>query len=215
MKYKLIIFDCDGTLVDSEIIANRVIASTISSLGFPMTTEESIEHFAGKSMQHIKDFIEEHLDLPSDYNFETEYRAMTNEIFIKELKCFDGVYELLDKLEIPYCIASNGPKEKMEVTLKATNLDQYFSEKEIFSAYDFDRWKPDPTLFLKVCEQFKIAPSDALVIEDSVSGIDGAINAGIEVFAFCPEGATADIEKRKVKIFKSMKSIENQIFAQN
>lgn len=183
-RYELIIFDCDGTLVDSELVTNRVIAELINEIGITISPEECFDKFAGKTLVHITDFIKETIPTIDEVSFEKEYRLRCKKRFVEELETVDGIEELLQSLTIPFCVASNGPAEKMAATLPATGLDQYFSKSNTFSAYDIQAWKPKPDLFLHATEQMNVAPSSALVIEDTYSGVMGAVHAGIDVWAY-------------------------------
>lgn len=185
-KYELIIFDCDGTLVDSEPITNGLVAAMINEHGIEMTKSESLRRFAGKTIMDITDFIKKvHPDL-DEIQFEKDYRSRCFELFQTELLPITGAKELLDELFIPFCIASNGPKIKMDVTLPATGLDQYFGAHNTFSAYDINAWKPAPDLFLYAADKMKTDPKRTLVIEDTWSGVMGAINGGFDVWALNP-----------------------------
>jgi len=185
-RYDLIIFDCDGTLVDSEPVTNGLIAEMIKERGIEITKEECLDRFAGKSLMDIIYFIREKKVHEDEVTFETEYRQRCDEIFKRDLKPIPGVPDLLASLTIPFCVASNGPKVKMDVTLPATELDHFFTEERIFSAYDIQAWKPKPDLFLHAASQMGVPPDRCLVIEDTWSGIMGAINAEIDVWAYNP-----------------------------
>ena len=184
--YKLIIFDCDGTLVDSEPLTNGLVALMIRENGIEMSKSKALDLFAGKTLSDITNFIKSHGVDINEVTFEKEYRERCLTIFQRELKAIPGVHDLLSSLEIPYCIASNGPKVKMDVTLPASNLSQYFTEETIFSAYDVQAWKPKPDLFLHAANIMGYRPEETLVIEDTWSGAMGAINAKMDVWLYNP-----------------------------
>lgn len=187
-EYQLIIFDCDGTLVDSEPLTNRVISELMKDYGIHLTPVECHDRFAGKNIMVITDFISQTKSDLDVVLFEEKYRQRSKEIFNDELQSIPGAKELISDLDIPFCVASNGPKKKMKITLPAVGLDQFFTESNTFSAYDIKAWKPKPDLFLHACEEMNTHPSKALVIEDTWSGVMGAINANIDVWAYNPHG---------------------------
>ncbi len=209
-KYKLIIFDCDGTLVDSEPITNALIAEMICEKGIQITQAECLELFAGKTLLHITDYLRSHGCQQDDAEFENEYRDRCLKLFKAELQPIAGVPELLTDLKIPFCVASNGPMVKMNVTLPAAGLMDHFDKSNMFSAYDINKWKPSPELFLYAASKMNTDPKDCLVIEDTWSGVMGAINARIDVFAF-----NAHDDRRtfihQVPNFSSMNSIKDLI----
>ncbi len=209
-SYELIIFDCDGTLVDSEPLTNGLISDLINERGIEMTKARSLDLFAGKTIVHINDFIREYRSDHDDVAFEEEYRERCLEKFNAELEAIDGVKELLESLTVPFCVASNGPKVKMATTLPASGLDQYFDEKNTFSAYDINKWKPEPDLFRYAAKQMGVDYSKALVIEDTWSGVMGAINGQIDVWAY-----NAHLDPRVflsgVPNFKTMSALHNNL----
>jgi HAD superfamily hydrolase (TIGR01509 family) len=185
MKYELVIFDCDGTLVDSESLTNRIIADMLTEIGIPTTAKASYDLFAGKKFSDIVLHInQQSIDYKAD--FETEFRRRSKIVFEQELKPIPGIMDLLRNIKIPMCIASNGPRVKMAVSLKATEIKPFFPDENIFSAYDLQKWKPKPDLFLHAAKKMNTIPSKCIVIEDTISGVMGAINANMDVLAYNP-----------------------------
>ena len=207
----LYIFDCDGTLVDSETLTNKIIASMLTEIEIPTTTEESLELFAGKKFKDIIAHISKAKPKYDNRQFEKDFRARCTIAFNTELKTVEGVEKLLDKISTHKAIASNGPRVKMDITLKVTDLNKYFPAEHIFSAYDIQKWKPEPGLFLNVLKYFDVSPNKALVIEDTISGVMGAINAGIDVVAINPY-EDQEIIDTGIPSFKTMREIKDYLF---
>ncbi len=203
MKNKLIIFDCDGVLVDSEPISNAVIAEQITEMGIPMTTEEAIHHFAGTSLAKVRSFTEARgVTIPED--FEEEYRKRSYTRFQQELQPVPGIQEALSKLSAAKCVGSNGPLEKIKLNLGLTKLDSHFETDHLFSAYQIKRWKPDPALYLHAAKEMGFEPKDCVVIEDSHHGVNAALAAGMKVFGFAGRTPKAKLEKPGAEIFDDM-----------
>lgn len=183
-KIKLIIFDCDGVVVDSEMIGNRVGAEVKTELGEAMTTEEHIRRFLGCAPTDPA-YVALAEKMPPD--FMEINNARRDKVFNEELKEVPGIRPTLEWLKnvasIKFCIASNGPVAKMKTTLGITKLEDAF-EGHIFSAQNVGKSKPDPALFLYAAEKMNVAPENCLVIEDSPTGIAGAKAAGMRVWGF-------------------------------
>ncbi|MEL6867425.1 MAG: HAD family hydrolase [Bacteroidota bacterium] len=180
---QLIIFDCDGVLVDSEAISNHVVAELLTEIGLPTTGEEAVQLFAGTSMTYIRSYFRAQTGKEAPTDFEATYRKITYDAFTKELKAIEGIEEVLGQLKQTRCVASNGPMEKVRFNLKLTGLINYFDD-HLFSAYDIQKWKPEPDLYLHAATKMGFAPADCLVIEDSPSGIQAAQRAGIRVLGY-------------------------------
>ncbi len=178
-KYKLVIFDCDGVLVDSEMISAEVIADVIRPLGVNMTTEEAFREFVGGSMSETIIYVEKKMGRPPPIDIEKEYRKRTFEAYKKEMKPVAGVEAILDRLSIKKCVASNGPKNKINFNLEVAGLSKYFEQRQIFSAYDIEIWKPAPDLYLNAARTMGAEPNECIVVEDSVNGLHAASSAGI------------------------------------
>ncbi len=177
---KYIIFDCDGVLIDSEILANRVEAEIKSELGFPITVEEHIKKFVGMGLSH-PDMQAELKRLPSNYLDLVDQKM--KEVYKKELKVIAGTVAALDSLNIPKCVASSSEPEWLDIKLSLTNLKKYFSDS-IFHGKLVTKSKPEPDLFLFAISQLGWAASDCLVVEDSVYGVQAGRAAGLKVCGF-------------------------------
>lgn len=210
MKYELIIFDCDGTLVDSEGISNTIIAELINESGIAITAEEAIEKFRGTRFAKIVNFMEEATGKPIDYNFELEFRKRSKTKFENELQPIPGVIDFIEALPIPFCIASNGPQIKMETTLPATGLDKYFNNKNTFSAYDIGHWKPSPELFQYSALAMDCPIDKCLVIEDTISGAMGAVNANIDLQVYAPEDPN-QFTSQGMNVFSDFDELRKQL----
>jgi HAD superfamily hydrolase (TIGR01509 family) len=180
--FDLVIFDCDGVLVDSERIAARIDVEMLAELGWPLSEAEVVERFMGRTQADVMRMIEAQipgLEPGWDDRFERRYRAALD----AELTPVDGVVEALDAIETPTCVASSGSHEKMRFTLGATGLYARF-EGRIFSAADVDRGKPAPDLFLHAARSLGADPAACAVVEDSVYGVQAGRAAGMRVLAY-------------------------------
>jgi len=214
-KPQLIIFDCDGVLVDSEHLSSQLIAEEISKLGFPMKTAQAQGLFTGGSLADVEQYIESKLGHPIPYDFEAVFRKRSYELFESSLQPISEIEEALkaiSAMSIQNCVASNGPLEKMLFNLEKTKLLSYFEDR-LFSAYQVNRWKPDPFLFLHAAKTMKVAPAHCLVIEDSTHGVEAAVAAGIPVLGYS-EGANGDaLKKAGAKVFSDMRDLPDLIDA--
>jgi HAD superfamily hydrolase (TIGR01509 family) len=188
--FALLILDCDGVVVDSEPITMRVLAEMLCELGVPIETEEAARRFTGHTFPRTLEIIADLLGAPLPRHFVRDYRDRTFAAMERELKPVEGIERALDRIRIPYCIASNGPQLKVRKTLGVTALLPRF-EGRMFSSDDVARGKPFPDLFLLAARHFGVPPAACLVIEDSASGIAAALAAGMSVYGF---GASAAAE---------------------
>ena len=180
-----VLFDCDGVLVDSERVAAECIIEFAARFGAGFEFEEALERFTGARMADNLRDIEERgrCKLPED--FEDGLRAHMASEFETRLKPVDGAAALVEALAVPYCVVSNGPRSKMEITLRITGLLEHFAGR-IVSAYEVGIWKPDPALFLHAARMLGVAPERCAVVEDSDYGIAAGVAAGMQVFALVP-----------------------------
>ncbi len=206
LRPELIVFDCDGVLVDSEPIANRVMAEAIAGLGWPLTTADCIARFKGHHLDTVIAAVEDRLGCPVPEAWLRDLRTATAAAFERELEPVPGVVEVLDAIAASgtaACVASQGPLEKMAVSLGVTGLRARF-EGRIFSAYQVAHGKPHPDLFLFAAEAMGVAPRTCVVIEDSPLGVAAAEAAGMDVLGFAPEGDGADLAAAGARLFRDM-----------
>lgn len=207
MSYELVIFDCDGVLVDSESISCGAIAEISTELGFPMTTRESIDYFVGTSIEYAIDFLKDKITKPIPSDFESRYRKMCHERFQTDLQPIFGIEQLLSQLKLPKCVGSNGPRHKIISNLEITHLIHHFNPDQLFSAYDIKKWKPLPDLYLHAARQMNVAPEKSVVIEDSVAGVKAAIAAGMSVYGYAGDGDGAKLSAVGAKVIFSMSDL--------
>jgi HAD superfamily hydrolase (TIGR01509 family) len=180
---ELVIFDCDGVLVDSERLAIKVDMQVLDELGWQLSEAEVIERFVGRSDRDTQVAIEAHLgrELPADWG--EQVRLRYREVFQTELAPVRGVVQALDRISEPTCVASNGTHEHLRYTLGLTGLYDRFAGR-IFSFQDVAAGKPAPDLFLHAAERMGCSPAGCVVVEDSRSGVHAARAAGMSVLAF-------------------------------
>ena len=191
-----VIFDCDGTLVDSETIGNEVLVDHVAEFGLTMPIEEAVALFTGGKMSRAVAELERRLGEPLPTDFVPELRRRMASAFRQRLKTMPGARQLLEKLEIPFCIASNGPRDKMDVTLQSTGLAEFFPPSKVLSAYEVNSWKPDPELFFHAARCLGVKPPRCAVVEDSKPGIDAGLAAGMFVFLLSSERPSGWVQER-------------------
>ncbi len=171
----LIIFDCDGVLVDSEIIASEVEAELLTEAGYPISTEEMAERFAGMTWHNTLLAIEKEADIPLSATLITKNEAILDKRLASDVQIIDGVKPMLVQITLPHCICSNSTSARLAMMLAKVGIKDHFG-KHIYSARDLgeDKVKPKPDIFLHGAKQFGVDPSRVLVIEDSVHGVHDA-----------------------------------------
>jgi HAD superfamily hydrolase (TIGR01509 family) len=180
---KLIIFDCDGVLVDSEPISIAVLLDVMASAGHVMDEKTAYKLFLGRSMATTIELLRDDFGFVVTPAHLEQARASLNERFRRELKPIPGIKATLGKLSGPRCIASSSKPERIRLSLSVTGLLDQF-EPHIYSASMVERGKPAPDLFLYAARDMGAAPGDCLVIEDSPAGVEAAKAAGMRVFGF-------------------------------
>lgn len=184
--FDLVIFDCDGVLVDSERITSRIFAALLAEIGLHYSMEQMFDTFVGNSMAHVIEIVTERLGHAPPADLVSRYHAQSFVALANELQPVDGIIALLDALDaagVAYCVASNGEHAKMRTTLGATGLLARF-EGCRFSSEDVPHPKPAPDLFLHAAVRMGALPSRCVVIEDSPLGVRGACAAGMTVVGY-------------------------------
>ena len=200
----LVIFDCDGVLVDSEIISAQVSSDCLKEIGVELSAETILETYRGKSVADCIRMITEELSQLDDWKSLTDaeksergaqfwrhVQLQTLVVCEQELEPVAGVMAVLDALkekQIPFCVASNGKHEKMRMTLAKTGIMPYVQGR-VFSFEDVTRGKPAPDLFLHAAKTLNVEPTQAIVVEDSLTGIQAAVAAGMRPLGYCPPNA--------------------------
>ncbi|WP_120634709.1 HAD family phosphatase [Ruegeria sp. EL01] len=201
--HDLVIFDCDGVLVDSEVLSNQVIVDNLAGYGVHLSLNECMSLFVGGTMTGVRDKARAlGADLPDAWT--DQIYAETYEVLRAGTPLIEGIPELLAQLDaqgIPYCVASNGRPEKMQITLGQNGLWDRFS-KVMFSAYALGIGKPDPTMFLTAARHFDA--KSPVVIEDSANGVTAAIRAEMRCLGYAAHDDGARLAALGAEVFSDM-----------
>lgn len=202
----LVIFDCDGVLVDSERISHLVLQAMLAEHGAPMSFDEAVATFMGASMPQALARVQALTGVPPE-DFLPRFRARSYAAFAATLSPVPGVPALLASLATPFCVASNGPHEKMRLTLTRTGLIGFFGGR-MFSADDVPHPKPAPDLFLHAAARMAAAPSTCVVVEDSPTGVRAARAAGMAVVGYAAMTPAARLrDAGAVQVFDRMEAL--------
>jgi HAD superfamily hydrolase (TIGR01509 family) len=181
--FDLVIFDCDGVLVDSERIAVRIDAIVLARLGWPLSEAEIIERFVGRSEAYMTSAIEAAIGRSLPEGWDGEFTPLYREALEAELAPVDGIVPALDAISTPTCVASSSTHERLRFTLGLTGLLPRFDGR-IFSSTDVANGKPAPDLFLHAASSLGVAPERCAVVEDSFYGVEAARAAGMRAFGY-------------------------------
>jgi HAD superfamily hydrolase (TIGR01509 family) len=183
--FDLIIFDCDGVLVDSERVANEVFARVLEEVcGLQFTLDDMFDTFVGHSRAQCLQKVEAMIGKPPPPELDLRYQRDINHALQLTVQAIDGIESVLETLQLPYCVASSGSHDKMKMTLGKTGLLRYV-EGKVFSTSDVERGKPHPDIYLHAARTMGVSdPARCAVVEDSPIGVTGAVAAGMRVFGF-------------------------------
>ncbi len=205
MKYKLVIFDCDGVIADSEPISTRLFTDMVNELGLNLLYEESGKLFTGRSDKDCKEIVETRLGSPMPAEFIDDFNSRLLVLLETGLTAVKNVEKVLDLLQgtTPICVASNAPRNKVKGSLRITELGSYFNDN-IFTVDDVKRGKPFPDLYLLAAEKMGIHPHECAVIEDSVYGARAGIAAGMTVFGYAERSDEVLLKNEGAVVFNDM-----------
>ena len=180
---ELIIFDCDGVLVDSEPLSMRVLAATMSDLGISLSSDDCYRHFLGRSISSMKSTLDQQFGRKLTDADLSAMRERLFDLYAQELEPIAGIAEVLGDLTVPYCVASSSLPERIKLSLDLTGLSVFFGD-HVFSATMVEHGKPAPDLFLHAARRMGAHPERCIVIEDSPAGLEAARRANMRSFAF-------------------------------
>lgn len=209
-----IIFDSDGTLVDSEIVSAQVVVEMMAERGIEMDYEEALQRFRGCEFAKFaaKLSAERGLDAADIPEFTHAFRERSRARYAIELQPIPGALELVKGLTLPKSVASNGPRDKLDTCLRTTGLLPLF-EGFVFSAYEVGSWKPQPGLILHAANAMQVAPEHCLLVEDSVAGIEAGLAAGVQVLGYRLEPDVRARLSQQVPVIEHLLEVRDWIAA--
>lgn len=203
MRIDGIIFDSDGTLVDSEILSARAISRIMQEAGADLSVDEVLERFRGCRFSVFTEELLRDYPVIDAEAFIPAFRQCSAALFAQELKPMNGALEVVAAITIDKCVASNGPREKIESCLGTTGLLPYFEDR-VVSAYEVGSWKPDPDLILHAASVMGLPPSRCILVEDSLAGVQAGLAAGVEVIGYRLSEATQAAVGRRVRVIQEL-----------
>jgi HAD superfamily hydrolase (TIGR01509 family) len=218
MNFDLIIFDCDGVLIDSEMLANRSEVEFLKSFGIEFELDDYMARFVGKNTQDVLTGIELSHGVKLSAEFWESVAENTLSVFQTELKPTIDIFECLDSIAKPKCVASSSSLARLDMTLKITGLFDHFSPN-IFSSEQVKQGKPAPDVFLFAAKQMQVSPDRCVVIEDSLTGVRAGVAAGMNVLGYAggshiPPGHQAKLlSEGAIEVFSEMSQISNWLGA--
>ena len=206
MNWQLIIFDCDGVLVDSEPISNRIMAEVLTENGLPVTLEMCYEHFLGRTMSDCVSILASRFGHTVTADFVDTVRERTLDALREEIEPVQGIAATLERICVPTCVASSGQLVKMRTTLERTGLLHHFEDR-LFSAAGMARGKPHPDIFLHAAEAMGAEPLACAVVEDSPVGVRAGVAAGMTVFGYAALTDPQKLSAAGGRIFTDMQDL--------
>jgi HAD superfamily hydrolase (TIGR01509 family) len=204
---ELVIFDCDGVLVDSEPISIRIDVEMFAELGMTVSEQEVIERFVGRSPEELARAVEEQLGHPPPDRWEQRGERRLRRALEAELQPVPGIREALERISLPVCVASSSPPDRLRFKLELTGLYERFAGR-IFSATEVANGKPAPDLFLHAAHEMGADPAKCVVVEDSRYGVQAARAAGMDVLGYAGGVTPGDVlAGQRTIVFDDMRSL--------
>ncbi|KAB7894712.1 6-phosphogluconate phosphatase [Rouxiella sp. S1S-2] len=203
-RIECVFFDCDGTLVDSERLCCEAYVLMFAHFGVTVSYDEMFTKYKGVKLYEIVAIINQQHELEATKEeMEVVFRQHVARLFDEKLEAIEGAKELLEVIKVPMCVVSNGPVSKMQHSLGLTGLLPFMGDK-LYSGYDLQRWKPDPTLLFHAAEKMQVPIESCLLVEDSVAGVQAGIAAKIPVYYYCADPHNPVIDHPLVTAFTDM-----------
>lgn len=214
----LVIFDCDGVLVDSEPLSNAVLAGALTRAGLPTTSEQAVATYKGLHMRDVLEHAERALGHPLPADFVPAFEATRAQAFQRELVPVPGAAETVAAVKsagIAVCVASQGKRSKTELTLGLTGLRSLFAQDAVFSAYSVARGKPHPDLFRHAACVMSASPDHTAVVEDTVVGVTAAIAAGMRAIGYSADGDADGLRRAGAEVIDHLSELPDRLGLQD
>jgi HAD superfamily hydrolase (TIGR01509 family) len=205
--FDLVIFDCDGVLVDSEPLANRVFVQIVREYGCEIEEKPTLKKFSGMIQKDRVHAIERELNWTAPGNFLEIFKERFAHVTKMELQIVPGIHDLVESLSVPICIASNGSRKEIAARLEVAKLTEHFGDA-IFSGLDVPHPKPAPDVYLAAAEAFDVSPDRCIVIEDSVPGVTAAVRAGMKVYGHAALTPVESLRNAGAIPFENMRELQ-------
>ena len=206
-SFDLVIFDCDGVLVNSEPLTNKVYVQMLGEFGYQVDAEQYLREFSGTYVNERLEITSQRLNWTPPVDFLSIFNERLSVVTKTELQPVIGVQSLIESLSVPICVASNGSREEIALRLKSARLTDYFGEA-VFSGMEVPHPKPEPDVFLAAAKAFNVSPDQCIVVEDSIPGVTAAVRAGMRVFGHAAATSEKSLKKAGAIPFGSMMELQ-------
>jgi HAD superfamily hydrolase (TIGR01509 family) len=209
-SFDLVIFDCDGVLVDSEHLANQVYVKMLADYGFHVDTAEYLQEFSGVALPKRLEATSKKLNWTPPAEFIPIFHERLSALSERELQVVPGIHRLIESLTVPFCVASNGSRAEIVLRLNIAKLTAHFGDA-IFSGMEVPNPKPAPDVFLAAAKAFNTPPARCIVIEDSVLGVTAAIRAGMKAYGHAAITSRKALQEAGAIPFANMAELQKML----